>query len=87
MGAKAHGYHRSPFERNSAPQDRHGTWKKAFQETKLFTPLQLASFHYDHAGLPEMIVDRVRATSFISALPDATREEVPNPIPQVIESY
>jgi ubiquinone/menaquinone biosynthesis C-methylase UbiE len=42
------------------PRHRTGAWKKVFQETELFTPLQLAQFRYDHAGPPEMIVDRVR---------------------------
>jgi len=58
------------------PRYRTGAWRKAFDETGLFTPLQLASFGYEHVGPPEMIVDRVRSTSFIAALPEFDREQV-----------
>jgi SAM-dependent methyltransferase len=58
------------------PRYRTGTWRKAFDETELFTPLQLASFRHEHVGPPEMVVDRVRSTSFIAALPEFDREQV-----------
>jgi SAM-dependent methyltransferase len=69
------------------PRHRTGAWKKAFQETALFTPLQLARFRYDHAGPPEMIVDRVRSTSFISTLPSATREGVLNQVRELVKAH
>ncbi len=69
------------------PRHRTGFWKKAFQETELFTPLELAQFRYDHAGPPEMIVDRVRSTSFISALPNATLEGVLNQVRELVRKH
>ncbi len=69
------------------PRHRTGAWQKPFQETELFTPLQLCSFRYDHTGPPEMIVERVRSTSFISALPDATREQVLDQVRELVRTH
>jgi SAM-dependent methyltransferase len=69
------------------PRHRTGAWKKAFQETELFTSLELAQFGYEHAGPPEMIVDRIRSTSFISALPDTTRKGVLEQVRELVRTH
>jgi SAM-dependent methyltransferase len=51
-----------------------GAWRKVFPFDG-FGPLQEQHFSHGHTGSPEdVIVMRVRSTSFIAALPDAQRE-------------
>ena len=53
-----------------------GAWKRAFPFLG-FGPLSERHFSQGHAGSPDdVIVNRVRSTSFIAALPDVVREKV-----------
>ncbi|MGN6461140.1 MAG: class I SAM-dependent methyltransferase [Pseudolabrys sp.] len=61
-----------PYE-GDTPRFAKGTWREAFPFDG-FTPLQEERFLHGHTGTPEdVIVNRVRSTSFIAAL--ATDEE------------
>lgn len=53
----------------------------------MFGALQLQQFHHGHTGSPEdVIVNRVRSTSFIAALPDAQRAKVDEQVRALIAS-
>lgn len=63
-----------------------GAWRKAFPHP-VFGALQLQQFHQGHTGSPEdVIVNRVRSTSFIAALPDAQRAKVDEQVRALIAS-
>jgi SAM-dependent methyltransferase len=58
------------------PRHHTGAWRAAFPFPG-FGPLHAAHFAHGHTGAPEdVILNRVRSTSFIAALPDAAREEL-----------
>lgn len=53
-----------------------GAWRRAFPHPA-FGPLQAHQFSHGHTGSPEdVIFNRVRSTSFVSALPAEGREKV-----------
>ncbi|AKV08623.1 SAM-dependent methyltransferase [Pseudomonas fluorescens NCIMB 11764] len=53
-----------------------GAWRRAFPHAA-FGPLQEQQFSHGHTGAPEdVIFNRVRSTSFVSALPAAERAKV-----------
>ena len=58
----------TPYE-GDTPRFAKGTWKEAFPFDGL-SPLREDHFRHSHTGSPEdVIIDRVRSTSFIAALP------------------
>jgi len=59
-----------------APRYKTHEWKKAFDQTKSFTPLEKKTFKYLQKGTAETVVDRVQSISFISALSEKDRENV-----------
>ena len=60
--------------RRGVPQHRDKLWRRAFEETDLFTPLETSSFRHeqrlDLAGLR----DRAMSVSFMASLPPEERE-------------
>jgi len=58
------------------PRYKTGAWKKVFDQTPIFTPLEKRSFKYNQKGNIETVLDLVRSRSYIAALPDETREMV-----------
>ena len=61
-----------------------GAWREAFPHPA-FAPLQVERFHHGHTGSPEdVILNRVRSTSFIAALPEAQRAKVDEQIRALI---
>jgi SAM-dependent methyltransferase len=61
-----------------------GAWRKAFPHPA-FAPLQVERFHHGHTGSPEdVILNRVRSTSFIAALPEAQRAKIDEQIRALI---
>lgn len=59
-----------------APQYRTGAWRRAFPAPG-FGPLHEDRFPHAHTGPPEVVVlDRVRSTSYIAALPSSERAKV-----------
>jgi SAM-dependent methyltransferase len=55
--------------RGDAPRVASGAWKKAFDRTTLFTPLERARFSFVHEADFAAVVARVTSVSFIAALP------------------
>jgi ubiquinone/menaquinone biosynthesis C-methylase UbiE len=66
-----------------APRYKSFIWKKAFEQTVLFTPLKKASFPFIQKGNLKTVLDRVRSISFISAL----EEEAKNRILAEVKKY
>jgi ubiquinone/menaquinone biosynthesis C-methylase UbiE len=59
-----------------APRYKTYEWKKAFDQTTGFTPLENRAFKYLQKGTAETVVDRVQSISYISALSEKDRENV-----------
>ena len=57
--------------RGDAPRVASGAWKKAFDRTRLFTPLERARFAFVHEADFAAVVARVTSVSFIASLPPA----------------
>jgi SAM-dependent methyltransferase len=63
-----------------------GAWRRAFPHPG-FGPLQAQQFSHGHTGSPEdVIFNRVRSTSFVSALPAAERAKVDQQMRALIAS-
>lgn len=63
-----------------------GAWRRAFPHAA-FGPLQEQQFSHGHTGSPEdVIFNRVRSTSFISALPAVEREKVDEQVRALIDA-
>jgi len=58
------------------PRFRTMDWRRAFDRTALFEPLQSATFETIHRAGPETMVDRVASISYVAAMPAARRERV-----------
>lgn len=59
-----------------APRYKTMNWKMVFDNTDLFSPLELSHFSYVQYGTVETVVDRIGSISFISALPEEERNHV-----------
>jgi SAM-dependent methyltransferase len=69
-----------------APRYYTGAWRNAFPHEG-FGPLVDTHFSLGHTGSPEdVIVHRVRSTSFIASLPEAARAETDAAVRKLIES-
>jgi SAM-dependent methyltransferase len=69
-----------------APRYYTGAWRNAFPHEG-FGPLVDTHFSLGHTGSPEdVIVHRVRSTSFIASLPEAARAEIDAAVRKLIES-
>jgi SAM-dependent methyltransferase len=64
-----------PYE-GDAPRERHGDWRRAFDEAALFTALDEAVFTHGQRLDVEGLVDRVASMSFIAIQPDDVRATV-----------
>jgi SAM-dependent methyltransferase len=62
--------------RGTAPRYDSGSWRIAFEETALFTPLAAEHFSHVHEVDTESVVDRVLSISFIAALTGKEREQI-----------
>ncbi|SAK74615.1 class I SAM-dependent methyltransferase [Caballeronia ptereochthonis] len=68
-----------------APRYYTGAWRNAFPHEG-FGPLVETRFSVGHTGSPEdVIVHRVRSTSFIAALPGETRDEIDRAVRALID--
>ena len=61
-----------PFE-DGAPRYRTMQWRRAFETTTLFSPLEKAEFAFEQVGDTQMVLDRFGSVSFIVMLPEAER--------------
>lgn len=64
-----------PFE-DGAPRYRTMQWRRAFETTTLFSPLEKAEFAFEQVGDTQMVLDRFGSVSFIVMLPQAERHAV-----------
>jgi SAM-dependent methyltransferase len=73
------------FDRHGrdAPRHRSGAWRRAFDETNLFTPLGEREFPHEQELDSEGLVERAASISYISALPVAERYAVLNEVREV----
>jgi len=63
-----------PYEQ-AVPRFKSMEWKRAFEVSRLFSPLQEAEFAHVQRASIETLIDRVASISFIAALPQGEREE------------
>ena len=64
-----------PF-RGDTPAHRTRSWRRAFDASSAFDPLELTSFPYEHLTTRDGVVDRISSISFIAALDAATHATV-----------
>ncbi|HEV2126711.1 MAG TPA: class I SAM-dependent methyltransferase [Chloroflexota bacterium] len=64
-----------------------GAWRAPFETTTLFTPLEERHFPFAHEGDKQMVLKRVRSTSFIGALPADERERALTQVEQLLDSH
>jgi len=73
--------------RGTAPRYLSGTWRRAFEQTALFTPLAAEHFSHVHEVDPEGVVDRVLSISFIAALRAREREQVEERVRRLLAEH
>lgn len=69
------------------PSYRSGSWRRCFDETALFGPLQERHFDHVQRGTLATLLARVASISYISVLPDAEREQVLTEVRQLVEMH
>jgi ubiquinone/menaquinone biosynthesis C-methylase UbiE len=69
------------------PRYKTGAWKKVFDQTPIFTPLEKRSFKYNQPGNIETVLDLVQSRSYIAALPDQTRETVLKKVVELLKKH
>ncbi|MHB8511935.1 MAG: class I SAM-dependent methyltransferase [Actinomycetota bacterium] len=62
-----------------------GGWKPAFEQTRLFTPLQREDFVHQQTLTRQGMVDRVLSVSFIATLPAAERKVVADRMLEILD--
>jgi SAM-dependent methyltransferase len=69
-----------------APRYKHGTWRRGFDGSPAFAPLELRTF--PHTGAPgrDVIRDRVASMSFVAAMDAAPRAELLAQIEHLLDS-
>lgn len=70
-----------------APRYKTMNWKKAFDETKLFSGLGYEHFSYTQVGSIDMMVDRIGSISFISALPEPQKQDVLTKVRNLVQCH
>lgn len=71
----------------NTPQYRTFAWKTCFETTDLFSSLNLKTFRFVQKINSETLLDRVRSTSFISALEDQARESLLRQVKKLLETH
>jgi SAM-dependent methyltransferase len=72
--------------RGDAPAHRAYVWRRAFEESDLFTPFESRSFPHQQEATRAQVVDRVVSTSFIAALPDHEARRVADRVLRLLDS-
>jgi SAM-dependent methyltransferase len=73
--------------RGRAPKVASGAWKKAFERTELFSPLERARFSFVHDVDEDIVVARVASISFIAALDRRVRERVLAQVRELVAAH
>lgn len=69
------------------PTYKSGEWRKAFEQTELFTPLQVWHSRYTQVGEHETLVNRAASLSFIAAMPEAERRSLLEEVRQLLSTH
>jgi SAM-dependent methyltransferase len=72
---------------SNAPRKRWGRWRKAFERTTLFTPLEERLFEHSQEGDVETMLARVASISFVSALPEEERAAFLDEVRALVEPH
>jgi SAM-dependent methyltransferase len=75
-----------PLE-GTAPRFRTGRWREALRQSRLFGPLQGATFATEQVGPPELVVERTASTSFVAALPHGRRAAVLEEVRRLLATH
>lgn len=75
-----------PYQ-GDTPRYKSGQWRKAFEQTSLFTPLETQHFSYVHQCDLDTSVARVASSSFIAALDFQTQQTVLQQIRELLEHH
>lgn len=70
-----------------APRYKTMNWKNAFDETNLFSRLQLQHFSYNQVGTVATVVDRIGSISFISALSEVDKQKVLTQVRNLVQTH
>lgn len=70
-----------------APRYRTGEWKRAFEGTELFSPLEHRSFRHSQACTSQTVVDRVASVSYVAALETAERRKTLDEVRGLLERH
>ncbi len=71
--------------RGAAPRYAAGAWRAALERSRLFSPLESASFRHVQRLPPEGVVARVASVSFVAALPAGKRARVLDRVRRLLE--
>jgi ubiquinone/menaquinone biosynthesis C-methylase UbiE len=71
----------------ATPRFKTMEWKRVFEATPLFTPLEKRSFPHLQKGGIEMVDDRATSVSFIAALPTPDREKVAEQVRTLLATH
>jgi SAM-dependent methyltransferase len=69
------------------PRYRGAAWKRAFQDTKLFTLRGEHHLEHSQPSTPDEVTDRVGSVSFIAAMSEPARQHVLNQVRQLLETH
>lgn len=72
-------------QEGGVPRYATGEWRRAFERTSLFSPLELAQFRYVQRASLEQMLDRVNSISFVAAMPPEPREGVLRQVRAILE--
>lgn len=75
-----------PYERG-APRYRTGNWRKAFDNTTLFSPLRYFKFNHVQVGDIQMVPDRIGSISFIASLSPEEKALVLKKVEDLIQNH
>ncbi len=75
-----------PYRRGT-PSHRHDGWRRAFDRTELFAPLQQRAFAHAQMQTPDEVVARVLSISFVAALPLVERDVVAREVRELLSTH
>ncbi len=75
-----------PYRRGT-PSHRHDEWRRAFDRTELFAPLQQRAFAHAQGQTPDEVAARVLSISFVAALPLAERDIVAREVRDLLSTH
>jgi SAM-dependent methyltransferase len=71
--------------RGDVPAHRGSVWRRAFESSDLFAPLETRSFPFEQALTRQQVLDRVLSTSFVATLAPSDRDAVADGVLALLE--